>query len=698
MQARHVAWTAAGNSLVLAVVDTALVAASYPPFSMKSTGIHGWPLVNLAGLGSCVLGAVILTSHPRHPIGWILTFIGLSTSISLATESYGIWVLQYDGHGTAAQGQLAGWVAAALGGPMALALLTGVFLLVPGGTYLSDRWRWVARVAWAGMGLYLLGLVLVGRNGINRSGDAIDARPHVQVILSGGVILITLMLLASVVAMLKRLRGATGAARQQLRVVTLGAAGVGVALLVLIIGQGFNNGRQLWWSSVPLYVSYLALVVCIGVAVLRYRLYDVEVIVSRAVVLAIATAFVAVGYVGLVVLLSRTVEDRTGGGFWWSLLATVVVALAFQPLRRRVLRLADRLAYGNRAAPYDALADFSARIGRSPATGELLPTIAAAAGEAVHARRAVVRLEGEGGAGLAAAWPEAEAPEQSDDSPDGAVVVPIKDSSGLLGSMSLTLPPGRDIRPLEHRLLSDIAEQAALALRNVRLELELAERVRQLDRHTRELAASRNRIMGAVDTERRRLESSIAGRVLPTMVRLRAEVAQAATDGAQAEKIEECVVLATEAVESLRELTRGIYPTNLTRSGLGSALQSRAAAMRRADAVRIDPAAATARFPERVEAAAYYCCVEVLGHPAGEVRLTLDDRGDLVLVIHGVDVDALNRLAIVDRIEACGGALHVPDPASGDALQISFPASAPVPAPGPDGRLDPTTPAAGVPG
>ena len=186
--------------------------------------------------------------------------------------------------------------------------------------------------------------------------------------------------------------------------------------------------------------------------------------------------------------------------------------------------------------------------------------------------------------------------------------------------MISTLPPGRDIRPLEHRLLSDIAEQAALALRNARLELELAERVRQLDRHTRELAASRNRIMGAVDTERRRLESSIAGRVLPTMVRLRAEVARAATGGAQAERIEECVVLATEAVESLRELTRGIYPTNLTRSGLGSALQSRAAAMRRADAVRIDPAAATARFAEHVEAAAYYCCVEVLEHPAGAGR------------------------------------------------------------------------------
>ena len=106
---------------------------------------------------------------------------------------------------------------------------------------------------------------------------------------------------------------------------------------MLLIGQGFNHGRQAGWSSVPLYVSYVLLIVCIAVAVLRYRLYEVEVIVSRALVLGIATAFVAVGYVGLVVLLSRTVEARTRGGFWWSLLAMVAVALAFQPLRRRVV-------------------------------------------------------------------------------------------------------------------------------------------------------------------------------------------------------------------------------------------------------------------------------------------------------------------------------------------------------------------------
>ena len=250
---------------------------------------------------------------------------------------------------------------------------------MPTGTYLSPRWRWVGRATWAAYGIYALGLLLVGPHGVNRNGDPIDAGPVTLVLLSGGVLLIAVLLLASVVAMLRRLRGSTGAARQQLRVVTIGAAGVGLALVVLIIGQSLNGGRQTWWNSMPLYVSYVLLVVCIAVAVLRYRLYDVEVIVSRALVLAIATAFVAIGYVGLVVALGRTVEDMTGGGFWWSLLATVVVALAFQPLRRRVLarrrspgvrgsgravRRARRLQRPDRTQPRDRRAAADDRCGR----------------------------------------------------------------------------------------------------------------------------------------------------------------------------------------------------------------------------------------------------------------------------------------------------------------------------------------------
>ena len=678
MRASRIAWCIAGVSAILAVIDTVLVVESYELISTQSIGIHGWPLVNVAALGSAVIGAVILGSQPRQPIGWLLNLIGLSTSISLATESYGAWILQYDGTGTVANAHLGGWIAAVLGGPLALACLTVVFLLVPAGSFLSPRWRWVARASAAGYASFATGLVLIGPSRINRNAEPVDAGLGAQILLGGGTILIILMVIASVVSLLIRLRRSSGPARQQVRVVAIGAGSVGLALVFLIVGQSTQDGLQSWWSSVPLYASYAFLVVCLAMAVLRYRLYDVEVIVSRALMLAIATGLVAAGYVGLVVVFSGMVGDRADGGFWLSLLATVLVALAFQPARRSVVRLADRLAYGDRAVPYEALADFSRRIGRSPATSHLLPTIAAAAGEAVRADLVIVRVDGEGGAQLTATWPWGlPAPSATFDPTDEDVVVPVRDEFGDLGSISLRLPPGRDVRPVEHRLLSDIAEQAALALRNDRLQLELAARVRQLDERTHQLAASRTRIIGVADTERQRLEAEIGRRVIPAMEHLREKVREAATGAADAQRIGACSALATEALDSLRELTRGIYPTMLTRSGLGPALTSYAARAQRTGSLRIDPGVTVARYPARVEAAAYFCCVNVLERPAGAVDIDVKG-GELVLTLHGVTLDALDRLAILDRVEACGGYLDVPgahDPAS--SLRARLPVAAP---------------------
>jgi len=294
----------------------------------------------------------------------------------------------------------------------------------------------------------------------------------------------------------------------------------------------------------------------------------------------------------------------------------------------------------------------------------------------VQADHVIVRLVGDAGSEITASWPRATSGARVDPS-DSDVQLPIADSSGHLATIILTLPPGRDIRPLEQRLLSDIAEQSALALRNVRLQVELSAHVRQLDRRARELTASRNRILGAVDTEKRRLESSIAVRVLPTMQRLRNEVARSGTGDVRTGTIGECVDLATEALESLRELTRGIYPTLLTRSGLGPALSSYAARMGRTDDVRIEPTVATARFPARVEAAAYFCCVEVLEHAACVITLARSDNGgELVVSLHGVTLEALNQLAIVDRVEACEGTLDVLGVDGGSGVQVRLPASA----------------------
>jgi len=679
MRGPRIAWIIAGACLLLAVFDTALVAVSSGLLTTESIGIHGWPLVNVAALGSAGLGALILGSQPRHPIGWLLNLVGLTTSISLLTETYSLWVSKHDGIGSTTQADLAGWVAAILGGPLALTCLTLTFLVVPAGSFLSPRWRWVARGSLSGFAAYATGLVLVGPHGINRSGDPIEAGPVAETFLSVGITVITLTLLASVGCMLLRHRRSDDVTRQQLRLVATGAGSVGLALVALLVGQGFNGGRQTSWSSIPLYASYAFLILCIALAVLRYRLYGVEVIIRRALVLAIATALVAASYVGVVVALGRTLEHRTHAGFWLSLLATVVVALAFQPVRRAVVRVADRLAYGDRAAPYEALTDFSRRIGHSPAPGQLLPTIAAAAGEAVHAVRVVVQLVGDndGGLELTATWPPDAGPSDASSVSTGGdvAVVPVRDRSGVLGSITLTLPPGRDVRPQEHRLLSEIAEQAALALRNGRLQIELAARVRQLDQRTSELKASRSRIIGADDAERRRLEDEIGRRVLPTMRHLRVDLEGSTKEPIQTERIEDLVGRATQALESLRDLTRGVYPTILSRSGLGPALTSFAARMQRLDAVQIDARVAAARFQARVENTAYFCCVEVLEHDAGVITLGLSDDGrELVVTIHGVTLDALNQLAVVDRVEACEGSLEVGGPDHPGPLQLRLPA------------------------
>ena len=144
-----------------------------------------------------------------------------------------------------------------------------------------------------------------------------------------------------------------------------------------------------------LHLAYIGVTLSVGVAILRYRLYDIDVILSRAIVLGVLAVFVTVGYIGVVVAIGAVLSAVGAPGsalYWPSLVATALVAAAFQPVRRHVLRLADQLVYGNRAAPYEALASLSRRLADSPSPepcrrGSPRPT-----GRAVGAARTVVRL------------------------------------------------------------------------------------------------------------------------------------------------------------------------------------------------------------------------------------------------------------------------------------------------------------------
>lgn len=645
----RVAWFLAATTAILMAADVVVAAQSVPLLSETAIAVHGFPFIHGAVVGSALMGALIISRYERHPIGWLLTVVGTTTAFSLLAEAYAYWVQEADGPGPDSLAGVSAWVSNLLGGQLAIAGMALMFLLSPDGHLLSRRWRYAAWVTGLGYLTFLLGMLTVDPASfeLTAPADSFGALPAALTAL--GFFAISGGFVASVVSMLRRLRASTGAQRQQLRLIALSATLIAAGIVCLFVVQLLNDGEQTWAASMPLFISYFLLPILFATAVLRHRLYDLDVIINRTFVVVAGVAFAAVGYTVLVVSVGRLVEGRTGG-FWVSLLATAVVALAFQPLRRGVVRVANRVAYGSRAQPYEALAAFSRRLAEAPPPEALLAAVAEAAGRAVSARGATATLEVPGGDAVSGTWGDVDAP--ADD------VVPVRAEGRELGSIAVVLPRGRGLRPADERLLEAVAEQTGIAFRNTSLAGRLAEHVARLDLTTRQLAESRSRLVEAGDAARRTLEAAIARDVLPFLATLPDEIRRTRTalaDGTDGQGIGRLVDGTNHALEALRELTRGIFPTQLTRSGLEPALRSLLARADSRATLRVEENAA-ARFSPRVEAALYFCCAEAVRSGPGPTSIALtSDGAELVLSIGGVQAAQVDLPSITDRVEAAGG-------------------------------------------
>ncbi|HWM74720.1 MAG TPA: hypothetical protein VNQ53_13305 [Nocardioides sp.] len=657
------AWVLAAVTFVFVAADIAVVAAYSSLFSEESVAVHGFPFTQAAVLGSALMGAVILARYERHAVGVLLSVIGVTSSFSLLTEAYNVWVIDHGGPGPSDLASVAGWVSLLLGGQFAFALIAVMFLLAPDGQFLSLRWRWAARAIAAGLVICSVVLASVDPTDIDvREADVGGVRgPFFSV----GFFLICGGLVAALVSMWIRFRRSRGEERRQLLLIALAVAALVVGLTNLLVVQSVNGGEQTWVAALPLVFAYALLPVLFALAALRYRLYDIEVVVNRTVVLAVGFAFAAIGYTTVVVVVGRLVDTRTGG-LLLSLLATALVAIAFQPLRRGVIKLANRIAYGARAQPYEALSDFSRRLADTPRPAELLPAIAEAAGRAVAAVRAEVSLYArDGGAVSFAVWRGT-----ASDRATTTHVVPVRNGDVTLGSIQLDLLDTRPLRPGDERLLAALADQAAVAFRNTAMEAQLEDHVAELDRTTRELAESRARILEADVVARRELEEAISREVLPRLVELpdRLRAARLAVEGGAANGLEDLVDDTNSALEELRELTRGVFPTQLTRVGIEPTVRSFLSRTDPALTLLVDASAASRRFPERVETAVYFCCVEAAR--LGPTTMALSIVGDdLVLEIGGLAQTAAGLRPVVDRAEAVGGSLSL----AGGALELRIP-------------------------
>ncbi|WP_426561039.1 hypothetical protein ACPPVT_13430 [Angustibacter sp. McL0619] len=650
------AWVLFALTFLLVAADVAVAAQAVSLTSETAVAVHGFPFVHGASLGSALMGALIVSRYHRHPIGWLLSGVGVLTSISLLAEGYAYWVLESDGPGSRTLGDVSAWLSQLFGGQIVVALLALMFLLAPDGRFVSRRWRHAALVPVIGATLCLVAILSVDPTEFDLINADARFGPVRDTALSAGFTMISLGLVLGLLSMVRRLRGSSGEERQQLRLIALSAGLAAVGLVILFVGQAANGGQQTWASALPLFVAFFLMPILFAVAVLRYRLYDLDVIINRTVVVAAGAAFAAVGYTTLVVVAGQLVEGRTNG-FWLSLLVTVLVALAFQPLRRVVVRVANRAAYGARAQPYEALADFSRRLAAAPDPDDLLPAVAEAAARAVSGRGARATLDVPGGASVSGSWGWAASVEEG--SPDP--VVPVRIEGRELGRIVVALPRGRQLRPADLRLLEALADQTAVAFRNTSLAGVLAVRVAELARTTSQLDGSRRRLIAADDAARRALEAAIAREVLPFLRSLpdeirRAEVAVSA--GAVAD-LDRLVEGTNQALEALRELTRGVTPAQLARSGLEPTLRSLLARSGAAELTVHESAGR--RYAPRVEAAVYFCCVEAVGAATGPVSVELVSAGDdLVLRIEGAH-EGVDVQGVTDRVEAVGGELRADD-------------------------------------
>ena len=671
--ARRLAWSMFAATAVLATAHGVLVVTGSVGLVDPEAGLNSFPIITLGSVLGALIGALVATRQPRNPIGWLFLAGQLGTGIGLVSQAYAFRVLHDGALGPPLAGQLATVVAASLGASWALSVLAAVFLLFPDGSLPSRRWR---AVLWAlplpQVAVIVSTMLVVPIDSITR---ADELSPLVSTVGVVAAAVSVMLLLFSLVALMQRLRRARGEQRQQLRWLTAAAFAL-VAGFVLANLAGLGGGDTRVWAVVPLFVAYACLPVAAGVAILRYRLYDIDLVINRAVVGAAVVIFVSVGYVIAVVLLGALVGGRVSEDYWASV-ATALVALAFQPLRRGVQRLGDRAVYGHRAAPYEALADLSRHLARAVSLEQVLPWVAEVAGRSVGAAHASVRLAVAGADDVVAHWPTP---------PSTGVRVkvehsqPVWEGNGRLGEITVGMPPGRQVSGTDRALLADIATQAGLGMRNAQLAAQLRVQVDQAGAQTEELEASRMRLLAAQESQRQRLTRAVSAEVLPHLRRLRVGLAQAAaaTDPAAMSRLLDAATETTDqALEALREIARGVFPPLLARKGLAAALRQYAVRAGGRVSLTVSPRARAARFPSTLEAVAYFCAVETVRELGGSAHVELDlDDSNLTLTVSATDPSG--RLAergegVVDRVLAWGGSVTVDAQGAPARLRVRFP-------------------------
>jgi len=646
------------------------------------------------------LGALIVR-RAGNVIGWMLIGIGGAQAISWLASAYAVFGVAHPGALPAPE------LAGLLGEWSFIPVFTGIgfmLLLFPSGTLPSPRWR-----PWAGLGLLATALTMVGfvvrprlmalpaPGGVSLMlENPLGVRslgPVLSTVLIGTLnglsVLVTVILAAAFVSLAVRYWSGGREVRQQIKWLALAAVAVAgcqaaALLAIAITGDASNPVTVTAYVVIPVTVLF-GIPAVITLAILKYGLYQIDVIINRAVQYGLLSAALTGVYAGIVVGIG-TLAGYAGGPVL-TIAAAVTIAVLFQPVRHRARLVANRLVYGQRATPYQVLADFAEDMAGQLDFDTALDRMASILAGATGAVRVEIWVRVGAQLRPQVIWPRGSAPPAAVPLAGDAELpafelatraVAVRHGDELLGALAIQKPRNEPITAAEDKLLTHLASQAGLVLRNVRLTAELQATID-------DLRASRLRLVRAQDEERQRIERNLHDGAQQQLVALTVQLSlledSAGDSGEVRQMTGQLRAGLRAALDDLRALARGIYPPLLADQGLGPAL--RAQAGRTPLPVQVE-ADGIGRYPRDAEAAVYFCILEALQNtakyarasqaavalscPGSHLEFTVSDDGtgfDTAKAPYGTGLQGM-----ADRLAAAGGTLRI-NSAPGNGTTIS---------------------------
>jgi signal transduction histidine kinase len=611
------------------------------------TAMHPDAVVFVVAMASAAtVGAALVASRPRHPVGWL--FLGLATSLAVNAAGTSYALTGRPGGGAVATVANAAFIAW-------LVLIALVLYVTPTGRAVSTPWSVAARATAAG-GVLWFGIALVrpGRMdpplegianpwAIPGSGPVLDVAGRVVgIATAAGVVLGAASLFA-------RFRHATGDERARLWWMVLAAVPLPISVAGAFVASYYGNEEAVYWAS----AGFVALIpVAAGLSVVRYRLYDVDRIVSRALTWLIVSAVLAASYVAAVFAVGQVLGGLAGRSRAAAVAATLVAVAVAAPSYRRIQDGLDRRFNRRR---FDALRVVR-RFARDPVAGvgveEVLRTALGDPGLTVaywiDSRRQWVNADGHEVAISAA-----------------AVEVRRHDR-----------PVARITTSSDRPLVEAAAGEAASELDNAGLRADLALRLVEVSESRARIAAAQLAERSAIERD---LHDGAQQRLLALALQLRAAHGNGDA-GRLRDTVEHGIQELQAAVIELRELASGLCPAALTSGGLGAALDELAARTPVPIAVRTPER----RFPPAVETTAWFIACEsitnavkhagpdrievIVTHDHDRLRVRVTDDG-----VGGADPGGRGLRGIRDRAEALGGELTVVTGRDGTTIGAELP-------------------------